>query len=183
MLWSLQSQISWFTRAQWALAAAMMLLIGGFYFAGYRPQSARLNDLKGLIGRHEQELCSSQSQTSILPTVAADVERLKVKLEKFKSLPHQQELPQFIKDIAQLGQQANLRRFDMKPGMPAREGQFSQLPIQLTFEGDFVNVYSFLRHSEELQRLTRVRGMSIKSKDKLGQVKVQLSMNIYFAAE
>jgi Tfp pilus assembly protein PilO len=182
-MWSLQNQVAWFTRAQWTLAAAMVLLVGGFYLAGYRPESRRLDELKNLLGQHQQELSASQSKTRILPDVASEVERLKVRLEKLKSMPRQQELSQFIKDIAQLGQQASLKRFDLKPGMPARDERFNQLPVQLTFEGDFVNVYSFLRHTEELQRLMRVRGMNIKGKDKLGQVKVQLAMNIYFAAE
>ena len=46
----------------------------------------------------------------------------------------------------------------------------------------FLNACTFLRQTEEMQRLTRVRSISIRSKDgKLGQVEVQMAMNIYFA--
>lgn len=182
-MWSLQVQTSWFTRMQWALASAMLILVGSFYLLAYRPFTSRLANLRIQSTQNQRDLASGQSQTSILPGVAAEVKLLRLKLEKFKALPRQQELPQFIRDIAQLGQQASLKKFDLKPGMPSRDDRFNDLPIQLTFEGDFVNVFSFLRHTEDLQRLTRVRGMSVKSKDKQGQVKVQLSMNIYFAAD
>ena len=180
---SLQSFTIWMVRAQWTLASLTVLLVGGFFVFGYCPGTARLNGLDAQISKARADLSSSRNQTSILPAVAQEVERLRSKLKQVKSIPRQQELPQFIKDIAQLGDQASLKKFDLKPGVPARSEQFSELPVQLTFEGDFVNVYSFLRHAEELQRLTRVRGMSIRSRDKLGQVKVQLTMNIYFSAD
>jgi Tfp pilus assembly protein PilO len=180
---NLQRQFAWYLRAQWALAAAIALIVGGFYFFAYRPQTRRLAELQGVRSRHERDLNAGLTQTSILPAVRMDVERLKVQLDKYKTLPRQQELPQFIKDVAQLGQQASLKKFDLKPGVPTRASEFSEQPVQLNFEGDFVNVFSFLRHTEELERLTRVRGMTIKGRDKLGQVKVHLSMNIYVQAD
>ena len=69
--------------------------------------------------------------------------------------------------------------------MPARVEQVRELPIKLQFEGDFTNVYAFLRNVEEMPRMTRVRGMQIKARDRetSGHVQVQLAMNIYFAAE
>jgi hypothetical protein len=49
-----------------------------------------------------------------------------------------------------------------------------------------MSVFSFLRQTEQMQRLTRVKELKLKSSDradKAGQVEVELSMNIYFAAE
>lgn len=180
---SLQKQIIWIGRLQWTLAALIALSAGVFYFVAYRPQTQKLASLRGEAETRRQELYASRNQTSILPSVSQEVERLRSKLRRFKAIPRQQELSQFIIDIAHLGQQSALKKFDLKPGLPTRDHKFNELPVQLTFEGDFVNVYSFLRHTEDLQRLTRVRGMDIRGRDRLGQVKVQLTMNIYFAAE
>ena len=48
--------------------------------------------------------------------------------------------------------------------------------------GDFANVFSFIRRLEEMQRLTRVKSLSVHCKDgRLGQVDVNLAMNIYFS--
>src|SRR5690349_16795741 len=141
-MWTLQVQTSWFARVQWTLAAAAVLLAGGFYALGYRPITARLHELRTQIDQHQHDLASGQTQTSILPNVTSQVNLLRLKLDKFKALPRQQELPQFIRDIAQLGQQATLRKFDLKPGVPSRDDRFNELPIQLTFEGDFVSVFS-----------------------------------------
>lgn len=180
----LQSQIRWCSRAQWSLAAVTLLLIAVFYFLSYRPQHQRQRELSLLIERQKRELREGKSHTSALPEVASEVERLRARLERSKkSIPKQQDLPQFIRDVSQLSQQASLKKPAFKPGTPARLDLVSELPIHMTFEGDFVNVYSFLRNLEEMPRLTRVRDMKLTSRDRNGQIKVQMSMNIYFSPD
>ncbi|WP_428939942.1 type 4a pilus biogenesis protein PilO [Fontivita pretiosa] len=179
---SLKVQSLWYARARWSLGAAIVLLLVVFYTLCYRPSTRRLAELIDQRTRQQRELDAGLSKTSILPVVKLEVERLRAELQKYKTLPRQQELAQFIKDVAQLGTQSSLKKFFLNPGVPVRGEQFSEQPMQLTFEGDFVNVYSFLRHTEELQRLTRVRGLSIRSRDRMGMVKVQLAMSIYVEA-
>jgi Tfp pilus assembly protein PilO len=64
--------------------------------------------------------------------------------------------------------------------MPVRSELFAEQPVSLKFEGDFLKVFSFLRQTEQMQRLTRVRELKIKNNrsNKPGQVEVELSMNI-----
>jgi Tfp pilus assembly protein PilO len=182
-MWNLQTQLKWSVRAQWTLATALVLTMGGFYALAYRPNSQQLVNLRQQITRSQNELSASQTQTSILPRVQREVGDLRDKLARFKTLrPQQEGVGPFIGDIAQLGQQASLKQWDWKPGDPVRNERCNEQPVRITFEGDFVNVYSFLRHAEDLQRLSRVRSMNLKTKDKQGQVKANLTMNIYFAA-
>lgn len=180
---TLQSQIGWCARVQWVLGGALVALVVGFYFFGYRPQTRQLNSLNAQIHTQRQELDANQSRTKILPDVALDVNNLRKKLDKFdKQLPRSPELGQFIKEITQVSQQSSLRKLTVQPGAPKRSDLFAELPIFLKFEGDFVSVFSFLRHTEDMQRLTRVRNLSVKSRDtKFGNVEVQLTMNIYFS--
>lgn len=183
---TLQSQIRWCARAQWALAGVMLLLVGAFYVLGYRPMTARAQSLDMQIARSQEDLAIAKAQTKVLPEVALKVERLRATLERSKkSIPQQPELPQFIRDVTMLSQQSTLRNFSYKPGAASRVELVNELPIQLNFEGDFVNVFSFLRNTEEMPRLSRVRGVTIKQRDRdrNGQVQVTLSMNIYFGAE
>ena len=84
-----------------------------------------------------------------------------------------------------MSNQAGLRnKWTVEPGVPVRSDLYAEWPISLKFEGDFKNVFNFLRRAEEMQRLTRVKGLRVRSIDtsgKSGQVQVELSMNIYFA--
>ena len=179
---NLQNHVRWFIRAQWALGALMIALLGTFFFVGYQPQIARLRQLQLQILQSQEELRQSQAKTILLPAVAAEVKNLRQQLDASKKLPPQQERPQFMKEVTALGLSCNLHSLTFKEGMPARSDLFCELPISLSFEGNFLDAFNFLRHTEEMQRLTRIRDMSIKAIDgEGGHVAVQMSMNIYFA--
>jgi Tfp pilus assembly protein PilO len=181
---NLQDHVRWFIRAQWAMGAFMLALLVVFYVIGFRPQSARLRQLQAQISRRQYDLRESQAKTRILPAVAIDVRNLRQQLDASKVLPQQEELPQFLKDIAVLGQHYSLRSLTFKQGMPSRSDLFTELPINLSFEGNYLDAFKFLRSTEQMQRLTRIRNMTIKTTDaQLGVVAVQLSMNIYFAPQ
>jgi Tfp pilus assembly protein PilO len=181
---NLQNHVRWFIRAQWTLGALMVAMLVIFFIMGYRPQIARQQQLQFQIAQCQEELRQSQAKTRVLPAVAADVKNLRQQLDASKKLPPQQERPQFMKEVTAMGEQCSLHNLTFKEGMPARNELFCELPVSLSFEGDFVNAFDFLRHAEQMQRLTRIRNMNIKTIDgQSGQVAVQLSMNIYFAPE
>jgi Tfp pilus assembly protein PilO len=181
---NLQNHVRWFIRAQWALGTLMVGLLGAFFVFGYRPQTARLQQLRLQISQSQYELRESQAKTKVLPAVAADVKSLRQQLDASKKLPPLQERPQFMKDVSDLGQKCGLPPITFKTGMLLRTDLFCALPVNLSFEGDFLDVSNFLRHTEEMQRLTRVHNMSIKAIDgQPGRVEVQVSMNSYFGPE
>jgi Tfp pilus assembly protein PilO len=180
---SLQRKIVHLTRASWILATAKVCLVGGFAFFAFVPMTSQMRTLDQNIAEQHKELALLREQTRELPNVEAEVVALRAKVRDFQMLPQNKELTQFIRDTSQLAQEASIRRLDHRPGTPSRGEKLTEQPIQLSFEGDFIGVYTFLRGAEELQRLTRVPKISIKSPDKSGQVRVNLTMNLYCAAE
>lgn len=179
----LKRQLRWIGHAQFWATVAAVACTGATAYIAYRPQRSMLIDLRQKKVEVDTQLRAGLTHTSILPAVAADVDRLRSELDRSKTLPHQKELPQFIGNIAQLAGQCQLSKFDLKPGAPAHDDQFNLLPMTMNFEGDFMNVFSFLRKTEDLQQLTRVRNLDVEHKDKAGQVKVQLTLLIYFDTE
>ena len=182
---TLQTQAEWCNRAQWVLGLSLAAMVIGFYAFVYRQNSQRLSDLDTQIAAKRNNLENNTTRVRILPDVLLAVNEMRTRLEKFdKKLPRQPELGPFINDITELSHQAGLRaKWAVEPGVPVRSDRYAEWPIALKFEGDFVNVFSFLRRAEEMQRLTRVRGMKVHCTDagKSGQVQVELSMNIYFS--
>jgi type IV pilus assembly protein PilO len=180
---TLQSQIGWCARAQWVLGSTMLLMILVFYVFGYRPAGARLATLRQDIEIKRRELKDNQSRTQIRPVVEQTVNERRRKLERFdKKLPKQQDFGQFYNDITFLGRQSDLSKCAVEPAaVPRRNDRVVELPIDLRFEGNFLNVFSFLRQIDQMQRLTRVQSLKVIAKGNTGQVEVQLSMNIYYA--
>jgi Tfp pilus assembly protein PilO len=84
--------------------------------------------------------------------------------------------------VTQISRRLDLREWKYQPSAPKAGDSYYELPIQMHFEGDFVNSASFLRQVEELQRLTRVKKLTVKGTDrKRGTVEVDVAMNIYFS--
>ena len=180
----LKNQLLWCTRAQWGLLIALVVLAGTVYLMGIRPANAELEQTHQQYAAARLELDQDQDRTKRLPQVEMDIQRLRARVERFdKKLPKQKDLASFINDVTHVSQQAALRNFawHLDP-KPHQSDQLTELPIQFSFEGDFQSgIVEFLRGTEDMQRLTRVRKLDLKSSDALdGQVKAQLTMNIYF---
>jgi Tfp pilus assembly protein PilO len=183
---SLQRQIIWAGRIRWTLATATLLVCVCFYALAYRPQTARQGELRDQISDTNRDLNECLAQTRSLGAVAEDVARLKSRLKQVKELPVQLEWVQFMKDLTQIQQMAALKNANYDGGGEvAVRDRLRQKSITFTFEGDFVNVFSFLRHAEELPRLTRVPLLTIehRNNDPAGYVRAKMTMNIYCLAD
>jgi Tfp pilus assembly protein PilO len=180
---TVQSQIAWCARAQWTMTVAMAVIILAFFIFGYRPTSPRRNALRREIATKVGLLETNQGRAQGLTTLAIEVDRLRIKLERFnKQLPKTPGLGEFINDTAQVSNQFAIKNLMNQPGMLRRMDLYGEIPIVMSFQGDFSNVFSFIRRLEEMPRLTRVKSLSVKCKDgKPGEVDVNLAMNIYFS--
>jgi len=180
---SVQSQITWCIRAQWTMTIVMVSLITCFFAFGYRPTNQRRNALREEIHAKVGQLETNQARAQNLPGLAFDVERLRLKLDKVnKKLPKTPGLAEFINDTAQVSNAYGIKKLMHQQGMMRRQDLYGEIPIVMSFEGDFTNVFGFVRQLEEMQRLARVKQMTVKCKDgKAGQVDVSLTMNIYFS--
>jgi Tfp pilus assembly protein PilO len=181
---TLRKQIAWCARTQWTLGAVVIIALVGFYFFGYRPQTQRLAVLRATAIARQAELEENQRRAARRNEIALKNERLRTELERIKKPSKRQELPELIKDLERGKEQASLRKYEQKAGVPMRSDLYCELPISMTFEGDFTSVFNFLRSTEEIQRLTRVRNLKLKAKpDGTGQVHAGITMNIYFSTE
>jgi Tfp pilus assembly protein PilO len=181
---TLQNQIVWCRRLQSTLGAVMLASAVTFYVFGYRPQTARLRDLEVRTAARQRELEANQQKARDRTRIAAANERLRLELDRFRKPSKRQEFSQLVKDLTLAAQQASLRRFNYKPGVPSRGEMFYELPLSVSFEGDFLSASNFLRATEDMQRLTRVRSLKLKSKDiKNGNVRADLTVNICFALD
>ena len=180
---SIQSQTAWCLRAQWTLTIVTVCLVAGFFIFAFRPTNQRRNALRDEIATKVGLLETNQGRAQGLNTLALEVDRLRVKLERFnKILPRTPGLGEFINDTAQISNQYAIRKLMHQPGAMRRLDLYGEIPIVMSFEGESSNVFGFIRQLEEMQRLTRVKSLSVRCKDgKLGQVDVNLAMNIYFS--
>jgi Tfp pilus assembly protein PilO len=180
---SLKSQIRWCARLQFGLGVTVGLAVLLFYLGSYQPHDRKMGQLTEQLLQTQRDLQVSQAQAQRLPSVTADLTRLRAELADYKKLPSKSELGDFVAQINQLHSETDLHKWELKiNGAPTRHEQFTEQLVSLTFEGDFVNVFNFLRRAEDMQRLTRVSNILIHGADlKAGVVTVDLSMNLYYS--
>jgi Tfp pilus assembly protein PilO len=180
----LRNKTSFYTRMQCTLAVTLAVFGVVFVFVTLKPTQRQAAALAQRLTESESELAAARARASDLPRIAAENEALSLRLAQSKRLPSQQELGEFVRDISRLGNQFSLKKFEYKYGLPKRGDSFSQVPISVMFEGDMLNVYAFLKKTEELPRLTRLRNIALEAAGAdrpVGTVTVQMSLNTYFA--
>ena len=180
---SLSSQITWCRRLQWGMSIGLGLAALLFLFAGYLPAKHRLDALHGQIQSKTRDVEDNQNKAQHLPLLAMEVKDLESQVLNYdRQFPKQADLGEFIKDMTRVSQQLALRDWRYQPGAPKHGDAYFELPIVMNFQGEFLNVFSFLSEVEHLSRLTRIRRLAIKGKDfKTGLVEVEIGLNIYFS--
>jgi Tfp pilus assembly protein PilO len=183
----LKDQLNRCKQAQCALGGALVLAAAALYLLQIRPAVQQLDEVHKQFAQATWTLQQEQAQTGKLPEVLKNIEELQQRVERFdKKLPKHLELAPFITDIYRISREASLKGMVEQPGTkPRRTDQFGEIPIKFTFEGDFqTGVIEFLRRTEDMQRLTRIQKLDLKADDAHdGQVKAELTMNIYYAEE
>ena len=180
---TIKSQIAWCARAHWVLSILMGVLLVSFILFGWRPAWSRQRQLRTEIDAAARVLDTNQSRASNMSVLMREVARLQSQLARFnKKLPRTAELGEFIREITQVSQQCALYKLVHQPGQIRRLELYSEVPITMNFEGNFNDVFLFLRQMEQMQRLARVKNITVRTRDtKLGTVDVSMAMNIYFS--
>lgn len=179
----LKRQIERYGQVQWTLGAVMAFLSLAFYCFGYRPAIARLETLELQNQSKQRDVDQTQNKARTLPILMREVQELEKRVGHYdRQFPKQPQIGEFIRDMTAISQQLSLKNWNYKPAAPKRSEGFFELPILMSFQGDFMNVASFLRQVEKLERLTRVKRLTLKNRDpRTGTVDVEMAMSIYFS--
>jgi Tfp pilus assembly protein PilO len=153
-----------------------------FYFLGFRPAQRELASLNAETQLRQRELSQARTKAGDLPKIAGEVERLRARLARSKRLLEPLDLPMAHREIMQIGQRSGLEKFRYEPDQEKSAELYRELPIQISFAGDFAGAYSFLRECEAMPRLSRVRRLVLKGSDlSRGRVEAEMSLMVYLS--
>jgi Tfp pilus assembly protein PilO len=180
---SLKNQVRWCIRAQVSMGGLLVVIAASFYFLGYGPLIQRQKSLNADIQRMQQELVDNSNRSQILPQVAVEVKNLRLRVDGAKKMPKDSDISGFINDVERISQRTSLRKPDSTPDAPKPGELFSIFPYRLQLRGNFANVFAFIRETESLPRLSRVRSINIKADDQPGSVIVNLGIDLYYSPD
>ncbi|MGF1471899.1 MAG: type 4a pilus biogenesis protein PilO [Rubrobacteraceae bacterium] len=144
----------------------ILLVVLGYYFLLFSPlrnevvQSSEERDAK------EEELQQLQQQVSELEAVARNAPEIERQLlELSKRIPEQPEIPTFVVQVEEIAREAGVTQMSIEPGdpePPPEGGDFSRVPVTMSFEGNFEQLQDFVERLLNLVRLVTINDISFQ---------------------
>ncbi|MFW6133273.1 MAG: type 4a pilus biogenesis protein PilO [Planctomycetota bacterium] len=164
------------------LGILAVLIICAVVFV-YVPQHRKVQAARADIAAARNDLQQNARLASVVPMMIRRVEQMRRLYDKDweKKLPAQTNLGQFVRQISHFRDVEGLSGSLIEPGSPEQTNLYNALPITMRVRGRFEALGRFLRRLEEMDRLVRIREMSIttESDETPVEVEVMMQMSIY----
>lgn len=151
---------------------AIVLLAVGYYFLLLGPLLNNLDERAQERADKQAQLANLQQQVNDLEAVrqnAPEIERQLLELSK--RIPTQPEIPTFVVQIEEIADAAGVTQLSIEPGdveSPEGGGDFSVVPVTMTFTGTYEQMQDFLLRTRNLARLVTVRSVTYCRTQPLG---------------
>lgn len=140
----------------------LIILAVAYYFLLLSPKLAELDQADQERQQKTDQLAQLQQEVQSLQQIkndAPDIERQI--LELAKRIPSDPEIPSLIVQIEEIATAANVTQLLLQPGAPTgppegTSGDFSRVPITMSFEGTYDQLQDFLLRTRNLSRLVTV---------------------------
>lgn len=148
----------------------------------HRPQQKRLDQLRAEIARTSVQATEDAAKAQRIPSMRLEVERLRRQYKDFdRSLPGQQELAGFLREISLAAESQRLQCDQIQPGNPTTGDLYNRLPIVMSFRCTFADLVGFIEELNGMARLTRIENLQISPITEGSEtLDVRMQVNIYF---
>ena len=175
-------------KQQNRLAIALVIVMGLGAMAVYVPLRRTIEQTRQNIATSEAELAANRDRASTLPQLIQTVNGLRKQVDQYKPLRSATDLDLAMKELSDIKESTrpDNYRFDGK-STEIRHASCIERPLKLTFDADFIDAVSFISKVESMDRLTRLRELSVKRlgnglTNKGGKVTVTMSLSLFYAA-
>jgi type IV pilus assembly protein PilO len=142
----------------------LILLAIVYYFLLFSPLRQEYLAAYEQRSQKEQQKAQLEQTVAQLENVrrnAPDIERQI--LEISKRIPEQDEIPTLVVQIEEIARGTDVTQFSIEPGdpeAPPGDGDFSRIPITMTFTGTYEDMQDFLLRLRNLARMVTVNEVS-----------------------
>lgn len=169
------------------LAIALLVVLAVGALAVYVPQKRAIAATRLELARTESELANNQGKAAMLPQLVSVVNTLRRQVDQYKPLRGKSDIDQALREIGTINSNTQLAGYKYETDLERVRSMCHEQPLKITFQADFVDAMSFIQKLEAMDRLTRLRELSIVKRDlngtaknKGGEVEVSMSLSIFF---
>jgi type IV pilus assembly protein PilO len=141
--------------------------MAGAWQVSIGPSAAELDTRRAHLANLEAEIVRVQAITDKLPQLQREVKALEVSLrETTAAIPEEKDPQDVLRNLHEVASDASLDIASFKPNPIVDKAQYSEWPIQLTFEGGFHDLGRFFDRLASMARLISVSDLDIRTKTK-----------------
>ena len=142
----------------------IVLVVVGYYFLLLSPLLGTLDARAQERSTKESELASLQQEVDQLEAAKRNApETERQLLELAKRVPTQPEIPTLVVQIEDVADASGVSQLSIEPGTPGPPpggGDFSVVPVTMSFEGTYEQMQDFLLRTRNLARLVTVNSVT-----------------------
>ena len=162
-----------------------ILLVGLAYVAHtymIKPANRNLAQEKAKVEQKLAKLAELERATATAENLTEQLEQMAEAMQYFESkLPPTSEIYTVLENVTVIAQKRGLVPKTIRTLKRKGNGGYVEQPLKMELHGDFNSYYSFLLELEKLDRITKIRELSLKKKlNHEGQIEATFVVSIFF---
>jgi type IV pilus assembly protein PilO len=153
------------------IAGVIVLIFVLYWKIGYQPTMKQIAANESTLAKLTREMKNKQRIAEDYEKFKEEKERIQEDLKRYVAkLPDKKEIPDLLKSISNMSQEAGLEVLLFKPQGEQPAEYYSRVPVELQFIGSYHRIGMFFYYVGTLSRIVNIENFSItnaqkKSKD------------------
>lgn len=167
----------------------LLLVVGvlaGAYFLGFKPLGEHRKAIRADIDQRNITLHQLRATNASLADLEQQLSDMSTALAHFEQrLPREKDVQQMLGNFAELAEAHQLTVQTVRPGRSEVVPGGIEQPIEVNLRGPYTAFHAFLTQVEQLDRISRVKHLSLKKLDERdgNGAEAKLTLSIFFAPD
>ena len=156
--------------------------MGGFVLFRYLPLRERIRTVNRTKAAELLAVSKGQAQSRQLPVLEEQLLKLAESIGDYEArIPRERELGVFLRKIADLMNEHNLKEQVIAPGDQVKAKELTCIPVKMQCKGNVSELFEFFKRLQTLNRLVRVEQVKLTNDtDYTGEVTMETRAVIYY---
>ncbi|MHC4539044.1 MAG: type IV pilus inner membrane component PilO [Planctomycetota bacterium] len=156
-----------------------------FVLFWYLPLRKKLSDIDQARAAQALAMVKSAADSERVPRLKGQLLELQSELGDYEShIPEQRNVGPFLRGIADLMNEHNLKEQMVTPGPEVEADRFNCIPVSMQCKGPLTQLFKFYRRLQALDRLVRIEQVKLSNDSHYGgEVSMETKAVIYYRAK
>ena len=161
------------------------VLIAGMGYVSWafmiKPANEHLTKKRSEMEILRGKLNELEQATAKAEDLSAQLTKIEEAIEAFESkLPPSSEIHTVLENVTLIAQRHGLTPKTIRTQKNMDNRGYIEQPLEMELDGNFNSYYAFLLELEKLDRITKIRELSLKKTEREGQTQAKFIMSIFF---